>query len=132
MRTRPFEAFHASRACRQGAKLSFEELEIPDLDLIKQAQQGAGWARAVLRGRLGNPASWPKSCHDHVNRSARALLADEGEALTRKAVSRAGALAASARSRAPEPILQMLHDTVAIVWIRRPPIDEAGNAPIIV
>jgi hypothetical protein len=33
----------ASIGCPQaGAKLSFEELEIPDLDLIKQAQQGAG------------------------------------------------------------------------------------------
>jgi len=34
-------------------------LGIPDLDLIKQAQQGAGWARAVLRGCSGDLAGLP-------------------------------------------------------------------------
>src|SRR5712671_4610983 len=60
---------------------------MPDLDLIKQGEQGA-WDRRgrFARGRSGNPAGRPRGCRDHVNRAARLLLAGEGEALTRKAV----------------------------------------------
>ena len=60
---------------------------MPDLDLIKQGEQGVRGGRGrFLRGRSGNPAGRPKGCRDHVNRAARLLLAGEGEALTRKAV----------------------------------------------
>ena len=60
---------------------------MPDLDLIKQAEQGVRDRRGrFTRGRSGNPAGRPRGCRDHVNRAARLLLAGEGEALTRKAV----------------------------------------------
>ena len=60
---------------------------MPDLDQIKQAEQGA----RDRRGRFpehesGNPAGRPRGCRDHVNRAARLLLAGEGESLTREAV----------------------------------------------
>ena len=59
---------------------------MPDLDLIKQAEQGMRDRRGrFAKGRSGNPAGRPRGCRDHVNRAAR-LLAGEGEALTRKAV----------------------------------------------
>src|SRR5882762_470713 len=59
---------------------------MPDLDLIKQAEQGVRDRRGrFAKGRSGNPAGRPRGCRDHVNRAAR-LLASEGEALTRKAV----------------------------------------------
>jgi hypothetical protein len=60
---------------------------MPDLDQIKQAEQGVRDRRGrFARGRSGNPAGRPRGCCDHVNRAARLLLAGEGEALTRKAV----------------------------------------------
>ena len=60
---------------------------MPDLDLIKQAEQECGTgAGGSPGGRSGNPAGRPRGCHDHHNRAARLLLASEGEALTRKAV----------------------------------------------
>src|SRR6202047_188347 len=60
---------------------------MPDLDLIKQEEQGVrDRARAARPGWSGNPAGRPRGCRDHVNRAARLLLAGEGEALTRKAV----------------------------------------------
>ena len=60
---------------------------MPDLDLIKQGEQGVRDRRGrFARGRSGNPAGRPRGCRDHVNRAARLLLAGEGEALTRKAV----------------------------------------------
>src|ERR1700720_3185938 len=60
---------------------------MPDLDLIKQEEQGVRAQRArSARGRSGSPAGRPRGCRDHVNRAARLLLAGEGEALTRKAV----------------------------------------------
>ena len=60
---------------------------MPDLDLIKQEEQGMRDRRGrIARGRSGNPAGRPRGCRDHVNRAARLLLAGEGEALTRKAV----------------------------------------------
>ena len=60
---------------------------MPDLDQIKQEEQGARDPRGrFARGRSGNPAGRPRGCRDHVNRAARLLLAGEGEALTRKAV----------------------------------------------
>jgi hypothetical protein len=50
---------------------------MPDLDLIKQEEQGVRDRRGqFMRGRSGNPAG-------------RLLLAGEGEALTRKAVEMA-------------------------------------------
>jgi hypothetical protein len=64
-----------------------KELAMPDLDLIKQEEQGARDRRGrFARGRSGNSAGRPRGCRDHVNRAARLLLAGEGEALTRKAV----------------------------------------------
>ena len=60
---------------------------MPDLDQIKQGEQGARDRRGrFAKGRSGNPAGRPRGCRDHVNRAARLLLAGEGEALTRKAV----------------------------------------------
>jgi hypothetical protein len=60
---------------------------MPDLDLIKQGEQGVRDRRGQFtRGRSRNPAGRPRGCRDHVNRAARLLLAGEGEALTRKAV----------------------------------------------
>ena len=60
---------------------------MPDLDQIKQGEQGARDPRGRFpKGRSGNPAGRPRGCRDHTNRAARLLLAGEGEALTRKAV----------------------------------------------
>jgi hypothetical protein len=65
---------------------------MPDLDLIKQGEQGVRNRRErFARGRPGNPAGRPPGCRNHVNRAARLLLAGEGEALTRKAVEPAPA-----------------------------------------
>jgi uncharacterized protein DUF5681 len=62
-------------------------LATPDLDLIKQGEQGVRDRRGrFARGRSGNPAGRPRGCRDHANRAARLLLAGGGEALTRKAV----------------------------------------------
>jgi len=59
---------------------------MPDLDQIKQAEQGArGPARAVRPGPVGQSRG-PRGCRDHVDFAARLLLAGEGDALTRKAV----------------------------------------------
>jgi hypothetical protein len=72
--------------------LSLKELAMPDLDLIKQEEQGVrDRARAARPGWSGNPAGRPVGCRDHVNRAARLLLAGEGEALIRKAVESAPA-----------------------------------------
>ncbi|MBV8935731.1 MAG: hypothetical protein JO095_08005 [Alphaproteobacteria bacterium] len=60
---------------------------MPDLDLIKQVEQGVRDRRGrFAKGRSGNPGGRPRGCRDHINRAARLLLAGEGEALTRKAV----------------------------------------------
>ena len=60
---------------------------MPDLDLIKQGEQGVRDRRGRFRqGRFGNPAGRPRSCRDRVNRAARLLLAGEGQRLTRNAV----------------------------------------------
>jgi len=45
----------------------------PDLDLIKQGEQG------VREGPVGQSAGRPRGCRDHINRAARLLLAGEGE-----------------------------------------------------
>ena len=53
---------------------------MPDLDLIKQGEQGVRDRRGrFARGRSGNPAGRPRDCRDHVNRVARLFLAGEGE-----------------------------------------------------
>jgi hypothetical protein len=53
---------------------------MPDLDLIKQEEQGVRDRRGrFARGRSGNPPGRPRGCRDHVNRAARLLLAGEGE-----------------------------------------------------
>ena len=60
---------------------------MPDLDLISEAEHGVRDGRGrFVRERSGNPAGRPKGCRDHAGRAARALLAGEGEALTRKAI----------------------------------------------
>ncbi len=55
---------------------------MPDLGLIKQAEQGArdrrGW---FSKGRSGNPAGGPRGCGDHVTRAARLLPASDAAAL---------------------------------------------------
>src|SRR5438034_402464 len=57
---------------------------MPDLDQIKQAEQGARDRHGrFARGRSGNPPGRPRGCRDHVNRAARLLLAGEGEARAR-------------------------------------------------
>jgi prevent-host-death family protein len=49
---------------------------MPDLDLIKQGEQGVRDRRGrFARGLSGNPADRPRGCRDHVNRAARLLLA---------------------------------------------------------
>src|SRR5260221_13653443 len=59
-----------------------KELAMPDLDQIKQAEQGARDRRGrFARGRSGNPAGCAAAAT-----TSTALLAGEGEALTRKAV----------------------------------------------
>ena len=73
-----------------GCGIVMWELAMPDLDLIKQVEQGVRDRRGrFARGRSGNLAGRPHGCRDHVNRAARLLLAGEGEALTRKAVEMA-------------------------------------------
>jgi Family of unknown function (DUF5681) len=64
-----------------------KEMPMPDLDQIKQAEQGARDGRwRFSKGWSGNPAGRPHGCRDHVNHAARLLLAGEGKPLTRKAV----------------------------------------------
>jgi hypothetical protein len=47
---------------------------MPDLDQIKQEEQGARDRRGrFAKGRSGNPAGRPRGCRDHVNRAARLL-----------------------------------------------------------
>ena len=49
---------------------------MPDLDLIKQAEQEVRDRRGrFARGRSGNPAGRPRGCRDDVNRDTRVLLA---------------------------------------------------------
>jgi hypothetical protein len=49
---------------------------MPDLDLIKQAEQGLrGRCGRFARGRSGNPAGRPRGGRDDVNRTGRVLLA---------------------------------------------------------
>jgi hypothetical protein len=73
---------------------------MPDLDLIKQGEQGVRDRRGrFARGRSGNPAGRPRGCRGHINRAARLLLAGEGEALTRKR----GALPAGSGPISPMP-----------------------------
>ena len=53
---------------------------MPDLDQIKQAEQGVRDRRGRFgKGRSGNPAGRPRGCRDRVNRAARLTLAGEGE-----------------------------------------------------
>jgi hypothetical protein len=60
---------------------------MPDLDLIKQEEQGTRDEHGRFRpGRSGNPSGRPPGCHDHASRAARDLLAGEATALARKAV----------------------------------------------
>jgi hypothetical protein len=53
---------------RTGAGLSLWELAMPDLDLIKQGEQGV----RDRRGRFarGCAAGWPRGCRDHVREHA--------------------------------------------------------------
>ena len=52
---------------------------MPDLDLIKQGEQGVLDRRwRFARGRSGDPAGRPRDGRDHVNRAARLPLAGEG------------------------------------------------------
>jgi hypothetical protein len=99
---------------------------MPDLDQIKQGEQGARDRRGrFAKGRSGNPAGRPRGCRDHVNRAARLLLAGEGEALTRKAVELA--LAGD-----PAALRLCLDRTVAPrrerpVELAMPPINSAAD-----
>jgi hypothetical protein len=54
-----------------GAGLSLWELAMPDLDLIKQGEQGVRDRHGrFARGGSGNPARRPRGGRDHVNRAA--------------------------------------------------------------
>ena len=67
---------------------------MPDLDQIKQAEQGArNRLGRFPKGGSGNPAGRPRGCRDHVNCAARLLLTGEGEGPNRKAVELSGATA---------------------------------------
>jgi hypothetical protein len=82
---------------------------MPDLDLIKQGEQGVRDRRGrFARGRSGNPAGRRVGCRDHVDRGARLLFAGEGEALTRKAVE-------PALARAPARVQRKWPLRVALV-----------------
>jgi hypothetical protein len=63
-----------------------KELAMPDLDLIKQEEQGARDLARAVRPRSVGRSRGPRGCRDRVNRAARLLLAGEGEVLTRKAI----------------------------------------------
>ena len=55
---------------------------MPDLDQIKQREQRVrDRGRRFAKGRSGNPAGRPRGCRDHVNRTARLLLAGDRAAL---------------------------------------------------
>jgi hypothetical protein len=62
------------------------ELAMPDLDQIKQEEQGARDQRGRFAPWPAGQSRGPRGRRDHVNRAARLLLAGEGEPLTRKAV----------------------------------------------
>ena len=97
---------------------------MPDLDLIKQEEQGVRDRRGrFARGRSGNPAGRPRGCRDHVNRAARLLLAGEGEALTRKAVELALAGDPTALRLCLERIVGPYRERV--VEFTTPPIEGA-------
>jgi hypothetical protein len=55
------------------------ELAMPDLDLIKQAEQVCGTG-AVAKGRSGNPDGGQRVCRDQGNRVALLRLASSGVA----------------------------------------------------
>ena len=60
---------------------------MPDLDQIKQGERGgAGPARAVSQGQVGQSRRPAARLPRPRQRAARLLLAGEGEALTRKAI----------------------------------------------
>src|ERR1700745_2352345 len=106
---------------------------MPDLDQIKQGEQGArdGGGRFAKgrsgnpAGRPGNPAGRPRGCRDHVNRAARLLLAGEGEALTRKAVELALAGDPAALRLCLERIVGPYRER-AVEFVM-PPIRNAGD-----
>ncbi len=72
---------------RGGYEIMIEELGIPDLDLIKQAQQG-GMGASRFAGCSGDPPASRKLAATRINPTVRTLLAGEGEALTSKAADR--------------------------------------------
>jgi hypothetical protein len=90
-----------------------KELAMPDLDQIKQAEQGARDRRGrFARGQSGNPEGRAAAAT-----TSTALLAGEGEALTRKAVElgarrRPGGIAAVPRThrRAASRTYGRIHD----------------------
>src|SRR6202011_2044864 len=99
---------------------------MPDLDLIKQEEQGMRDRRGrFARGRSGNPAGRPRGCRDHVNRAARLLLAGESEALTRKAVELALAGDPTAMRLCLERILAPCRERT--VKFQLPPIESAAD-----
>ena len=99
---------------------------MPDLDLIKQVEQGARDRRGrFAKGRSGNPAGRPRGCRDLVNRAARLLLAGEGEALTRKAIEMALAGDAAALRLCLERIVGPYRERA--VEFTMPPIRSAAD-----
>jgi len=66
---------HSSRQRVRDCDL--KELAMPDLDQIKQGEQGARDRRGrFARGSVGQSGG-PRGCRDRVNRAARLLLAGE-------------------------------------------------------
>ena len=101
---------------------------MPDLDLIKQAEQGPRDRRGRFsRGHSGNPAGRPKGCRDHANRAVQALLAEASEALAQKAVELALAGDPAALRLCLERLAGPCRERA--VEFGLPAIDNAGDLP---
>jgi hypothetical protein len=91
---------------------------MPDLDLIKQGEQGVRDRRGrFARGRSGNPAGRPRSCRDRISRAARVPLAGE-----RQLDGLAGRRLAFAEEAAAPPVA--IPDTAELQR------DEENSAPL--
>ena len=80
------------RKRRWRRRVSAQDGVVPDLDEIKQGEQGARDRRGrFAKGRSGNPARRPRGTSNRATRAAELLLDGEATALTRKAVELAPA-----------------------------------------
>lgn len=75
------------RKCRWRRRVGERDEEVPDLDEIKQGEQGGrDRRRRFAKGPSGNPAGRPRGSSSWATRAAEMLLDGEATALTRKAV----------------------------------------------